>query len=364
MKRFRNHITLVATIALLLAMVQVTFATTVDAGGNRIMVNDELINAPTASVNVDGVVLVPMRAVFEALGATVTWQKETKTVMIEKDNLTVMAPIGERIINVGGTPLEMETPAIIVGNQAMIPINTVVELFGAKITFPVVQGISVREDITPAEEQTYPFNLNPLPYTYDSLEPYIDEMTMNIHHTRHHNAYVNSANSGLAEFPQLHDLTSVELLAGFNDLPTDLPASVINTIRNHVGGHTNHELFWEVMSPALADNEMRMPAGELAARIDETFGNFEEFRNEFEEAAKSRFGSGWAWLVVDNGDLKVISTANQDSPYMEGQIPLLGLDVWEHAYYLTYQNMRGDYVSNFWFIVNWDEVARRYSEAK
>ncbi|ABR48062.1 Superoxide dismutase [Alkaliphilus metalliredigens QYMF] len=218
-------------------------------------------------------------------------------------------------------------------------------------------------EIKAVEKQVYPFALNNIPYSYEDLEPYIDKETMNIHHSRHHDAYVNGANKGLQDFPEPHNKSSVELLKGFNDLSTDLPDSARNAVRNHVGGHTNHALFWEIMAPN-STGEERRPSGELSERITETFGSFDEFKNQFEAAATTRFGSGWAWLVIDKGELKVTSSANQDRPYMGGQTPILGIDVWEHAYYLKYQNKRGSYVSNFWYVINWDEVARRYKAAR
>lgn len=196
-----------------------------------------------------------------------------------------------------------------------------------------------------------------LPYDFNSLEPHIDERTMQIHHGKHHNTYVTNLNAALEGYPDLAAKSIEDLLRNINDVPE----AIRTAVRNNGGGHANHSLFWQIMSP----NGGGRPSGELAAAIDKTFGSFEQFKDEFSKAAIGRFGSGWAWLVVDgNGNLKVYSTANQDSPYMEGDTPILGLDVWEHAYYLKYQNRRPDYVAAWWNVVNWDEVARRYAEAR
>jgi len=200
------------------------------------------------------------------------------------------------------------------------------------------------------------FELPDLPYGYDALEPTIDQETMNIHHTKHHNAYVTNLNAALEGHSDLQSKSLDELISDLDALPEDIRTAV----RNNGGGHANHSLFWKVMSPNGGGN----PSGELAEKIDETFGSFDKFKEEFEQAAATRFGSGWAWLVVDNGALKVTSTPNQDSPIMDGQTPLLGLDVWEHAYYLKYQNRRPEYAGSFWNVVNWDEVAKNYDGAK
>jgi len=200
------------------------------------------------------------------------------------------------------------------------------------------------------------FELPDLPYAYDALEPSIDKETMNIHHTKHHNTYVNNLNAALEGHEDLQNKSLEDLISDLDALPEDIRTAV----RNNGGGHANHSLFWKVMSPNGGGN----PSGELADKIDETFGSFDQFKETFEKAATGRFGSGWAWLVLDNGELKVTSTPNQDSPLMEGQTPLLGIDVWEHAYYLKYQNRRPDYVKAFWNVVNWDEVEKNYNEAK
>ena len=199
--------------------------------------------------------------------------------------------------------------------------------------------------------------LPPLPYAHNALEPHIDERTMQIHHGKHHNAYVTNLNKALEGHPDLQQKSIEDLLRNLDAVPE----SIRTAVRNNGGGHANHTLFWEVMGP----NAGGAPTGELAAAIDKAFGSFENFKKEFSNAAMTRFGSGWAWLIVDkNGNLAVTSTPNQDSPLMEGNTPILGLDVWEHAYYLKYQNLRADYVAAWWNVVNWDNVAKRYAAAK
>lgn len=200
------------------------------------------------------------------------------------------------------------------------------------------------------------FELPELPYAYDALEPHIDKETMNIHHTKHHNTYVTKLNAALEGHADLQDKSLEELLGNLDSLPSDIQTAV----RNNGGGHANHSLFWTVLSP----NGGGAPTGELADKINQAFGSFEDFKEKFGAAATGRFGSGWAWLVVKNGELEITSTPNQDTPIKEGVTPILGLDVWEHAYYLKYQNKRPDYVAAFWNVVNWDEVAKRYEEAK
>ncbi|MGU5738160.1 superoxide dismutase [Aeromonas caviae] len=196
-----------------------------------------------------------------------------------------------------------------------------------------------------------------LPYAYDALEPHIDALTMEIHHSRHHQTYVTNLNAALAGLPELAALPLEALLARIDSLP----AQVQGAVRNHGGGHANHSLFWQVMSPQGGGE----PDGELAAAILRDLGGLEAFKQAFTQAALSRFGSGWAWLVVDGrGKLQVVSSANQDSPLMEGLTPILGLDVWEHAYYLKYQNKRPDYIAAFYNVIDWDEVARRYVAAR
>lgn len=196
-----------------------------------------------------------------------------------------------------------------------------------------------------------------LPYANDALEPHIDAKTMEIHHDRHHNAYVTNLNAALDKHPALHDKSLNDLIADLNSLPEDIRTAV----RNNGGGHANHSLFWEVIGP----NAGGAPTGALAAAIESELGGFEKFKADFAAAATTRFGSGWAFLAVDKaGKLKVYSLPNQDSPIMEGETPVLGLDVWEHAYYLNYQNKRPDYIAAFWNVVNWAEVGKRYDAAK
>ncbi|WP_313893918.1 superoxide dismutase [Psychrobacillus sp.] len=200
------------------------------------------------------------------------------------------------------------------------------------------------------------YELPQLPYAYDALEPHIDKETMNIHHTKHHNAYITNVNNALEGHADLQAKSVEELIANLDAVPE----AIRTAVRNNGGGHANHSLFWEILSPNGGGN----PTGELAAAIDAKFGSFDAFKEEFAKAGATRFGSGWAWLSVANGELEVSSTANQDSPIMEGNTPLLGLDVWEHAYYLNYQNRRPDYIGSFWNVVNWDEVSKRFAAAK
>lgn len=200
------------------------------------------------------------------------------------------------------------------------------------------------------------FTLPDLPYVYDALEPHIDSETMHLHHEKHHAGYVANANAALEKHPDLADKSLTDLLKDIDSVPEDIRTAV----RNNAGGHANHSLFWEILSP----NGGGEPTGAVKDAIEETFGNFDDFKNKFATAATGRFGSGWAWLVLADGKLEVTSTPNQDSPLMDGQTPLLGLDVWEHAYYLNYKNLRADYVKAFWNLVNWDEVNKRLDAAK
>jgi Fe-Mn family superoxide dismutase len=194
-----------------------------------------------------------------------------------------------------------------------------------------------------------------LKYDYKDLEPFIDENTMNIHHTKHHAAYINNLNAALEKHPEHAEKTLEELLGGL----AVLPEAIRTIVRNNGGGHYNHSLFWSVMTP----NGGGKPEGKLYEDIVKQFGSFDSFKEDFSKAATTRFGSGWAWLVVDkSGNLKITSTANQDSPIIEEQTPILGLDVWEHAYYLKYQNRRPEYISAWWNIVSWKEVSRLYLE--
>ncbi len=200
-----------------------------------------------------------------------------------------------------------------------------------------------------------PFTLPPLPYPYDALEPYIDKMTMEIHHTKHHAAYVNNLNKALESAPELANKSLEELLANNCAI---VPEKIRTAVRNHGGGHINHSFFWEIMGPKAGGQ----PTGKIAQAITQTFGSFERFKELFTQAALDRFGSGWAWLVLTPAKkLEVYSTANQDSPLMEGKTPIVGLDVWEHAYYLKYQNRRADYVQAWWNVVNWAAVEKRFT---
>ena len=196
-----------------------------------------------------------------------------------------------------------------------------------------------------------------LPYEYDALEPHIDARTMEIHHTKHHQTYVNNLNNALSNHPELESKSIEELVKDLGSIPEDIRTAV----RNNGGGHANHSIFWLCMSP----NGGGEPTGELADAISSSFGSLDSFKEQFAKAGATRFGSGWAWLCVDgNGKLVVTSTPNQDNPLTDGLSPILGLDVWEHAYYLNYQNRRPDYISAFWNIVNWDQVASNFAASK
>ncbi|MED4402213.1 superoxide dismutase [Metabacillus fastidiosus] len=199
------------------------------------------------------------------------------------------------------------------------------------------------------------FELPALPYEFNALEPFIDEQTMIIHHDRHHATYVNNLNAALEGQNDLGNQPVEQLISNLDAVPENIRTAV----RNNGGGHANHSLFWNILSPNGGGN----PTGEIAEVIEQAFGNYDSFKEEFTKAATGRFGSGWAWLVVDNGQLSITSTANQDSPLMEGKKPILGLDVWEHAYYLNYQNKRPDYIGAFFNLINWDEVNKLYKAA-
>jgi Fe-Mn family superoxide dismutase len=198
--------------------------------------------------------------------------------------------------------------------------------------------------------------LPPLPYPNDALEPYIDAKTMEIHHDKHHKAYVDNLNKALESAPDLQNKSTIEILPNINSVPQNIRQAVIN----NGGGDANHTMFWQIMGPKAGGK----PSGLLADDINRTFKDFATFQQQLKQAGVSRFGSGWAWLVLADGKLQIISTANQDSPYMSNQVPILGVDVWEHAYYLKYQNKRPDYIDAWWNVVNWNAVAQRYSEAK
>jgi superoxide dismutase, Fe-Mn family len=200
------------------------------------------------------------------------------------------------------------------------------------------------------------YELPKLEYAYDALEPHIDARTMEIHHSKHHQAYITNALAALEGHPELRALPVEELLRDLSQLPADKRQALIN----NAGGHANHSFFWQSLSPQGGG----APEGELSQALAAAFGGFEQFKDLFAKAALGRFGSGWAWLVLDGGELKVVSSANQDSPLSLGQVPLLGLDVWEHAYYLNYQNRRADYIAAFWNVVNWARVSERYLKAR
>jgi Fe-Mn family superoxide dismutase len=229
--------------------------------------------------------------------------------------------------------------------SAMLTVGVAgVSMFGNKVLSNIISPLDAS-----------PFTLPPLPYDYVALEPHIDTMTMQIHHDKHHGAYVTNLNKALVE-NKMENVMLEDLLMKASTLPP--------VIKNNAGGHWNHSMFWKIMKPGGGGN----PSGEIADAINAAFGTFEEFKNKFNDAGMKRFGSGWAWLVKQNGKLTVGSTPNQDNPLMDASelkgTPVLGLDVWEHAYYLHYQNKRADYVTAWWNLVNWDEVSKRFKEAK
>ena len=201
------------------------------------------------------------------------------------------------------------------------------------------------------------YELPPLPYDYSALEPHIDTQTMQLHHDKHHAAYVNNLNAALQSHTQLASLSIDDLVRRLHEVPESARAAV----RNNGGGHSNHSMFWQIMGP----NGGGQPSGDLASAIQEAFGSFDQFKTAFNDGGVKRFGSGWTWLVLDkSGKLALTSTANQDSPLTEGLYPVMGNDVWEHAYYLKYQNRRPDYLNAWWNVVNWDEVSRRYQQGR
>jgi Fe-Mn family superoxide dismutase len=202
-----------------------------------------------------------------------------------------------------------------------------------------------------------PFTLPPLPYAFDALEPYIDKTTMEIHHGKHHGTYVTNLNKALESAPNLAGKTLEELLA--NNLSL-VPENIRTAVRNNGGGHINHSMFWQIMAPQAGGQ----PSGHLAEALQSTFGSLGQFQEKFTAAALGRFGSGWAWLTAQGGKLDVYSTANQDSPVIEGKYPVMGLDVWEHAYYLKYQNRRAEYITAWWKVVNWAEIGKRFNTVK
>ncbi len=199
------------------------------------------------------------------------------------------------------------------------------------------------------------YELPPLPYDYNALEPYIDTQTMQLHHDKHHQTYVTNLNNALKDQAQFASLSLEDLMRRINEVPE----SIRTAVRNNGGGHINHTMFWQIMKP----NGGGEPTGAIASAIQSAFGSFDAFKTAFNDAGVKRFGSGWAWLVLDrSGKLSVTSTANQDSPFMDGNYPVMGNDVWEHAYYLKYQNRRPDYLNAWWNVVNWDEISRRYQQ--
>lgn len=200
------------------------------------------------------------------------------------------------------------------------------------------------------------YTLPDLPYGYDALEPYIDVETMHLHHDKHHNTYVTNLNAAIEKYPELGEQSIEELMKNLNEVPEDIRTAV----RNNGGGHANHSFFWKIMAP----NAGGEPTGAIKDAIDQAFGSFEKMKEEFKTAATGRFGSGWAWLVLNNGKLEITSTANQDSPLTDGKTPIIGLDVWEHAYYLKYKNVRPDYIAAFWDVVNWDQANENLANAK
>ena len=201
------------------------------------------------------------------------------------------------------------------------------------------------------------FTVPPLPYAFDALEPYIDKQTMEIHHDKHHGAYVTNLNKALESAPDLQSKTVEELLASNCAI---VPENIRTAVRNNGGGHINHSMFWQIMAPKAGGN----PSGNVAQAINSAFGSFDQFKEKMNAAGVGRFGSGWAWLVKSGGKVEIISTANQDSPLMEGKYPVMGVDVWEHAYYLKYQNRRPEYLAAWWNVVNWPEVEKRFNSAK
>lgn len=201
----------------------------------------------------------------------------------------------------------------------------------------------------------YPYELPKLNYAYNALEPHIDAKTMEIHHTKHHQTYIDKLNKALETHPELHDKTLEELLTSLPSLPQDIQTAV----RNNGGGHYNHSLFWEMLTP----NQNKLDSGNLFEAVNKSFGSFDAFKEKFTTEAMNRFGSGWVWLVTDaNGQLSILSTPNQDNPISDSKAPILGLDVWEHAYYLNYQNRRADYISAFWNIINWDKAEELFEK--
>ena len=230
---------------------------------------------------------------------------------------------------------------------------------GAALVGTLPGACAAQSNGEPRAQQTgtqQAFQLPPLPYDYKALEPHIDAETMQFHHDKHHAAYVNNLNEALAKHPELKGRSAEDLLRNINTVPEDIRTKV----RNNGGGHVNHTMFWEIMSP----NGGGEPTGAIAQAITQTFGSFDKFKEQFNQAGSDRFGSGWVWLVrTQDGNLQVMNTLNQDSPLMEGHYPIMGNDVWEHAYYLNYRNRRNDYLNAWWNVVNWDEINKRFQRA-
>lgn len=233
-------------------------------------------------------------------------------------------------------------------------LKTLFQAVSLSLTFLVLPFQTVLAEPTNAPTASVDkYSLPPLPYSYDALEPYIDTETMTIHHQKHHAAYIEKLNAALNKHPELKEKSLPELLSNINALPED----VRETIRNNGGGHYNHTFFWVIMGKGKSGE----PKGKLKDAITKSFGSFDNFKKEFKDAALNRFGSGWAWLVKDkSNNLKIISTPNQDTPIMQGMTPIIGLDVWEHAYYLKYKNERSSYIDNWWNVVDWDAVEKAY----
>jgi superoxide dismutase, Fe-Mn family len=232
-------------------------------------------------------------------------------------------------------------------------------LLGASIGAFALDSCASAEN-APAVSQTTPkaqdvYSVPPLPYAYDALEPHIDQATMQFHHDKHHATYVKNLNAALDKHPELKSQTVEEMLSNLNSVPADIR----KMIRNNGGGHVNHSMFWEIMKPQGGGE----PTGAIASAINQSFGSFADFKKQFNEAGASRFGSGWVWLVRNNDKLEITTTANQDSPLSEGKYPIMGNDVWEHAYYLKYQNRRADYLDAWWNVLNWDEINKRFAAA-
>jgi superoxide dismutase, Fe-Mn family len=238
-------------------------------------------------------------------------------------------------------------------------IKTVATIVPAALVFPAL-AVAADSTTTGTAAATGgsggPFKLPSLPYDFDALEPHIDKETMTIHHGKHHQAYVNNLNAAIEKHPDQGDKKIEELIRGLDQVPEDIRTAV----QNNGGGHINHTMFWEIMTPGGA----KEPKSELAQAIQSAFGSFDEFKTKFNEAGEKRFGSGWVWLVRDGGKLEITSTPNQDNPLSKGMYPVMGNDVWEHAYYLKYQNRRAEYLKAWWNVVNWDKVGERFAQGR